>query len=421
MNRQMSKSQKRKQRLLNKGAQLASKPIPTVTVALPQTATTNSSFGNKGKSRSARRRSKRRSGARNNAAPDSYLKALINPESAEGAKVPDAIGYPTGTFQLEKIGTLTAGNTSGDSVAIQFRPVIGDNSSVFPIVTYNGTTSGSLTSATSVGWPSRSGVIGLFGSFRPVSASLEVSYFGSSSADAGRLVCGTSYFAANSPGTTFDTWSNNAGMSLWPSKNGARVVWKPIDNTNYEFTPSNVSWDRYPSCCIAITGLVANQSTFQYRVIANFEAIPLNESASLIETKPSPVSLESLNRAFRWAQEAGNAARPLVGVVGTALEIGMQAYGAYRGTGNRIAGAMISKKSGMLNYPSAVQQLVKSTNDLALEENENNNNRSSSSASLYNQGRDVSRDQTPPSGRDLGRTSSGTIPRSPLPEGRFYQ
>lgn len=332
--------------------------VPVVNVKLPNL---NVPPKPRQPSRGARRRARRNAGRSQglgNTSSDYYLNALLNPEESEGTKVPDAIGYPTGTFQMEAQGTLTTGGTSGDSVMITLYPVIGNGSINYPIVICNGTGANSLSSQVGINWPSRGSVDTSFKAFRPVSAMLEVSFIGNSSADAGRLCCGTC-FTGDVSGlpTSWTSASNMAGMSTWPCKNGARVLWKPLDNSNFEFVASN-ALPNYPTCYVAITGLQPAVTTFMYRVVANYEAVPINDALSYIETGPSPINLKALERAFTWAQEATNNVAPLVGVVGQALQYGKAAYNTYQTIARSLPGAFLSKQNGLIaNFYQTTKQL----------------------------------------------------------------
>lgn len=340
--------------------------VPTVSVKLPPIAELRAP-ATQGRRSKKNKRQNRRVAARRNS--DSYFSSLLEPESAQGSKVPDEIGYPTGTFQLTAQGTLTTGATGGDTCGISFSPIVGFvTTGGYPIVTYNSTTANSMSNATNIDWGSKNAVTAAFMATRPVSAVLEVSFIGSSSNDQGRLTAGTSFVGSGntSPGNSWNTWANMPGMSTWPAKNGARVLWKPLDNTNFEFlSPSNSALAVYPQCFVACTGIPFNTTNFMWRVTCNFEAIPTSDTFDLVETKPSPVNLQSLQRAFEWAQEATSNVRPLVGVVGTALEMGRTAYGLYNGGGQRrlqinVPGAILAKSNGLRPLFSLEKQFIKS-------------------------------------------------------------
>lgn len=320
----MSKSQRRKQRLLKKGAEIAcgsqSKMVVTQVRSQPQS----------GKRRNRRRRARRAGSQGNSRTGDPYLNALLDPEHAEGCKIPDVIGYPTGTFQLEAHGILSTG-AGGDSLGLSFEPIIGDGSTYFPIKAFNGTTTGSLAATANVSWGSRSSVSSLFQGFRPVSAEVKMSFIGPSTADGGRITGGCPFLGTTyTIGTTWTAWSDYPDMEIFPAKNGIRVLWKPLDNSNFEFEGVAGSF-KYPTSLVAATGLPAATANMMYRIICNFEAIPKVDSVSLVETEPSPYNMDSIRAAFNWAQEAGNNVSEIVQKAGPYIQTAKTIYDAIQG------------------------------------------------------------------------------------------
>lgn len=345
MNQNISKSQRRKQRLIERGIVLGEQAKKSTVPSQQPSARLMSAAPSRVRrtSRTARRRARQRMSGRSAIAAgrsvnvQDYLSALINPEMALGAKVPDEIGYPTGTFQLEAHGTLNCG-TGGDSCAVFVIPSCSTLSTTgaAPIFTATGgTTVGNLGTWTGSHWNARASVMALYGEVRPVSAVLEVSYIGSTANDAGQITAGCTYIrgAGNTKyqGATFNDLSLQPDMEIWPSKNGVRVVWKPLDNSNFEFsdfsdTTTNGTYSKIPALSVAITGIPFTGNQYMYECVVNFEGVPNTDMTSLVNTEPSPISLDSVRRAFEWAQQAGNNVRPLVGVVGQAIEFGRTAY-----------------------------------------------------------------------------------------------
>lgn len=348
MNSKMSKSQRRKQRLIERGISLAEGANATKGT-VPRSQAVSGSFvaANRpvstGMRATRRRRARRRtSGGRSVTSPLngrlSYLDALINPELAAGVKVPDEIGYPTGTFQLEARGNL-ATQTGGDTVAVVCVPFFSSDpaSTFFPISTGSAVSVGNLINWTDSTFVQRSAIAALYSAWRPVSAVLEVSYIGGTQNDAGQITAGCTFVRgannlAKYKGSTFNNMCLLPDMETWPSKMGARVVWKPLDNSNFEFsdyssaTNNTDPLNKLPALVVAITGVPYTGNQYMYELVVNFEGVPGTDSAALVETGPSPTDLGMLKKAFEWAQMAGNNVRPLIGVLGQALEYGEQAY-----------------------------------------------------------------------------------------------
>lgn len=317
--KKLSKSQKRKQRLLRKGKQLAL-PATQVQVvrAVPKT------------SRRRRRNRNRRGTMGMGPMTSGYFQSLLDPEKGEGAKIPDLVAYPSGTVQLTANGILTTGATAGDSVAIMIKPIIGDGSTLFPINTFNSTSAGNLATQTGVNWSARAAVNSAFELFRPVSASVEVYFIGNSTSDGGRI-CGCCF--ATGTFSNYTGVQNLVDSEEWPLRNGMKVLWKPLDESNFDYVDqignsSNVTFNgnQYPFIIIAATGLPVNATNMAYRVVVNFEAIPTTGYYDLVETTPSPYDPGALRRAFEWAAEAGNNVMTLAQQAGPYVRAGYDMY-----------------------------------------------------------------------------------------------
>jgi len=290
----MSKSQRRKQRLLNKGKQLA---LTTGQVQPVRKAAKRRN--RKSRSRKGSRLNPARSAFGSNA--DRYFESLLDPESVEGAKIPDLVAFPSGTFQLTHNGVLTTG-TGGDSVAVLMKPIVGNTSltNEYPIVTFNGTSAGSISLPVNVSWTAYTAVTSAFGLFRPVSASLELYFIGNSTADAGRIV-GTCFAALAATPTTYSGVQQLTDTEEWPMREGMKVLWKPLDETNLEYVAKGGGYSsgaQYPWLLIAVTGLPSATTSMAYRVVCNFEAIPTAGYYDLVETSASPYNPNALRKAF---------------------------------------------------------------------------------------------------------------------------
>ena len=314
----MSKSQKRKQRLLNKGKAMVIATVPVQNVS-----------NRAGKvNRRRRNRRNRNKGARmppSGGAGSLYFNSLLKPDEFPGAKVPDLVAYPSGTFQLESYGILATG-TGGDTVSIVCCPIIGDSSTLYPITTFNGAASGIVGAATNVNWTARSAVAAAFQLFRPVSGLLECYFIGNSTADAGRI-CGGLVVGNSVPGT-YATIEALPDTEEWAMRNGMRVLWKPLDESTlgYSDVTPDPSVNRIPMMIIAATGLPSATASIAYRCVVNFEAIPTNSYYDLVETSASPYDPGALRKAFEWAAQAGNSVLQLAEKISPYVQTGYQLY-----------------------------------------------------------------------------------------------
>lgn len=360
----------------------------------------------------------------------SYLDALLRPEQAEGVKIPDEIGYPTGTFQLTYQNMLNM--STGDSIAIAFQPIVGLDGFLSPIYTFKGVSAGSLSLVSTHDWKARDAITNMYSVFRPVSAVMEISYSGNTGDDQGRLCVGCTYpgpSTANNSSQGWEEWAQMPDMEIWPSKNGARVVWKPLDNSCFEFAdgagPSKANLgDTLPYLCCALTNLKipsgtgGGQSPFMVTIVCNFEAVPKTSTADLVDTEPSPWDVDSLKRAFAWAQEQGNNMRPLVGVVGQAIEYGKTAYAAYQGA--RGLGLLTNGKSkpthaAFAHFEKLALKMDESRRN-ATNSSENNNDAKSVSGPSY---RYAQESMSAPGGPPLASTRSVERIESPRIPGRY--
>jgi len=268
----------------------------------------NEGGNNKRRGKNSRRRSRRRNSS---SGAYTYVDTLLNPELCTGVKIPDIVAFPSGTFQVVQDGTLPCG-TGGDSVGLLFLPIVGNQSTIYPIQTFKGTSTGSISVGTSVNWPGVNGIVGVYGSFRPVSAMVELEFIGASSADQGMML-GSLYPSANhnvAP-VSWDLAMAKPNTEVVPVRNGIKILWKPEDSSDFQFVnEAAVSLGTlphyYPQLFVAATGLVASSSVIRYHVVCNFEALPNTDSVNLAHTDPSPYDASQLRAAFEWAAQVGN-------------------------------------------------------------------------------------------------------------------
>lgn len=335
---QLSRSQRRKQRLIARGMNISNqanstKTFPPTPASKAMTISVANSSQNQISNSRRRRNRNRRRRQRNNRSNSGgssgiipYDLSLRDPENTEGAKIPDIIAYPTGTFQLTQ--GFDFGPGAGDACAVQFYPVVGNGSTVYPMANLNGAVAGSLATRNAFSWTARASIAALYSLYRPVSASVEIFYIGTAQLEGGEVVAGCTWYSSlGSPPTTFAAMAALNNMEFFPVDNGVRVLWKPMDNSHLTFQdttgPAGTAGNPiYPQIFIAIEGLsssLASTNCFHCNVCCNFEAIPNSNTANLIETSPSPYDPSALRRAFEWAQQGGSSA---IGTLENAIEVG---------------------------------------------------------------------------------------------------
>ena len=305
----LTKSQKRKQRLLKQGVALVKNPNTALAV-VPRTSAVKAVVV--APKRRVRRRRNRgpKAGSIGTGSALSYDKALMFPEAAEGAKVPDMVAYPTGTFQLIDYRDLALG-AGGDSVGFSFYPIIGDGSAAYPFGTYNGISAGNLTTRTNGSWAERSAITNLYSLFRPVSAVCTAFWMAAEGSTCGELAGGCTWASSVAApfGTTYFGITNLPDTEVTEMADGIRVVWKPLDNSHLTFQgvtgPAGTGGaPAYPQIVIGASGITSPTSgnVLHITTIVNFEAIPDSSAGNLVQTEPSPYNPISLRKAWAWAQ-----------------------------------------------------------------------------------------------------------------------
>jgi len=330
----LSKSQKRKLKLLEKGAQSVGGNLQ---LAVRNNAQQQKPTAGSASQRRRQRRRRNRVSTGTGNPQNLYVESLMYPESTIGAKVPDDVTYPSCTFQLEYAGTLSTGATAGDSVAIMCQPTIGTGTgnNGRPMNTFNGTTAGSLSSIVNIDWAARATVVAAYEYVRPVSAALTVFFIGPSTADGGIMVggCVQNSTQAGAQPATFSGWEQQPEMSEWAARDGIRVVWKPADSSTFRYMLPNsdpTATVNIPQLLVAITGLPVASSYFRFTFTANFEALPATETYSILSPSLSEYSEQALRKAFSWARQTGNNVMNLVEGAGPYISAARKGYAAYR-------------------------------------------------------------------------------------------
>jgi hypothetical protein len=341
----MSKSKKRRLRQKKRTVVLSAN------VATPKPRSTKRSRGAR---RSGRRNGRRGSPSINPA--NFYLHSLLDPERGAGAKVPDLVGFRTGTVQLTYDSTLTTAASTGDTVAIAVLPLLGNGSSIFPIQTAASATPGAIAAPTNINWTQQNALASQTDTIRPVSAILKAEFIGPSTADGGQitgmLLGRNTVVNFGTPGvlniaggpnaiTTFGIAMSQYGSVTVPLRDGMCVRWKPQDNQDLEFFdntryPSSPNGD-LPTMLIVATGLPSGVTYIRVRVCVNFELVPNSDTMTLIDASPSPVIPQLIDEALNVLAEEQFSAGPMTNYanlgltgIGTLGGYASMAYNAYR-------------------------------------------------------------------------------------------
>jgi hypothetical protein len=241
-----------------------------------------------------------------------YLRSLESPFDNPGAKIPDLIHFPSGTFQLQYETTMTPG-TGGDLCGVYVVPMIGGATGVSfnPINTgINASVGGNIT-WTGQNWPNRTTIQSLYDSIRCVSAELLVEFMGNSTQDAGLIVAGfqpsANIAAANL--TNITGALSESYTKTVPVRNGPiKVLWKPTDNKDWEYRAAieaNTSAIFPGTIFVLASGVTPVTSVFHVRVVANFEGLPHSDTVNLINTSGSPGSFSAIQDAWNWIAGSG--------------------------------------------------------------------------------------------------------------------
>jgi len=235
---------------------------------------------------------------------------LIDPENTPGSKVPDLCTFPTGTFQLTSDLILTTGATA-DGLGVVLTPNVGDvtGTSLGPFWTGVNSAIGGALTWTHQNWQDRIAIQAAYQYIRPVSACITAEYVGSTLNDSGQFCVGIISRKLLSTGYTASL-SNYASAILLPFsktcslRERAKVTWKPMDNHDLEFRPSiesaSADVDYNPAIFIVAGGMTGGMPV-KFRVVVNFEGIPLADTSTLVQPSPSPVNLGQLSDAMTWA------------------------------------------------------------------------------------------------------------------------
>jgi len=274
---------------------------------------TNGNQRRRGPGRKKRRPRQQRRGRGVGAGSHLYLKSLLEPEHFT-ARIPDTNSWESAVFQ--QITDLTLTTAADGSAAMTISPVpITPTSANFSAVTIGlGTNAaGFYSTQTTIAPANSAAIVSAFDLFRVVSGSLTVEFIGTTSSDAGQL-CVYPLFRGQVASNNIASALGQSFNLAVPLRNGARMLWKPMDNADTEYeeaqtanvyglyngssstaAPKNTgsgsaSSDVNPptALSVAISGAAASTVVARVRAVFNYEAIPTNDSFQLFQTANEP-------------------------------------------------------------------------------------------------------------------------------------
>jgi len=245
-------------------------------------------------SQSRKRKSKKKAGSKS--IMSEYLATLLDPENIAGAKVPDLINFPTGTFQLTYDNTLTVAASPADGVAFLVTPNLNVANQ---LSTGANVAAGGIFTYTSNPLPGLAQAVGIYKAFRPVSGIIYAEYTGTTLADSGTIVGALLPRSTSTPTTYTSAIAQPYSKSL-PVRGGIVVRWKPEDNADYEFGSLQVP----PSVFFCTSGMQPGAS-LKIRAVFNFEGIPGTDVTTFVNAAPSTVDLAALESTTRYLGNEG--------------------------------------------------------------------------------------------------------------------
>jgi len=250
------------------------------------------------------------------------MKSLLEPEHYT-ARIPDTNSWESAVFQ--QITDVSITTAADGSAAYTIAPVpIAPSSANFSAATFGlGTDAAGLYSTQAIGTPgSSAAVIAAFDLFRVVSGSMTVEFIGTTSNDGGQL-CVYPLFRGQTASNNFATAVSQSFNLTAPLRNGARILWKPMDNADTEYEeaqaanvyglyngaastspPKNTgsgsaSSDVNPPTALSlvISGATASTKVARVRTVWNYEAIPTADSFQLFQTVNEPSQPNIMSQA----------------------------------------------------------------------------------------------------------------------------
>jgi hypothetical protein len=218
---------------------------------------------------------------------NSYLASLLDPEDKPGAKIPDLVNAPSGTFQLTADTVVTV-ITAGDGLSFE---AFGNPFGANQWQTGTNVVAGAAYTYTPFSFTGTAGAIAIYAQVRVVSAILLAEFTGSTAADSGQ-VCGCLFFRGTPAPATFQALQGQPYSKTVPAREGLVVRYKPFDNLDMEFT-NGTSVAQFPYMIVSTAGMAVGAS-MRFRYVVNFEGIPKTDTSTFVNAAPSPVNLNDL-------------------------------------------------------------------------------------------------------------------------------
>jgi len=136
-----------------------------------------------------------------------------------------------------------------------------------------------------------------------------VEFIGSTSQDCGVVVAGQwagVHDITPISNTAYNYYKDSPTFRTYPLRNGVRVLYRPVDNTDFEYsdtdhaqTSYNSYIGHYPQTLIVqITSATSNLAIAKVFFKANYEVLPSFGQVGLLDTKPSPSDSTSMDAAL---------------------------------------------------------------------------------------------------------------------------
>jgi hypothetical protein len=255
-----------------------------------------------------------------------YLVTLCCPEMPTDCKVPDMNCTPSGTYRVcQEFIKSTIADTAQPTVGkvgiyflprrMRFYQTTASNSSV--LTWDGGTTLDAYTPALSI-----------YKQQRVVSACIMVEYIGSTQNDQGIIYTWreprTDESAA--PPANVTTLINNAQSFSTPLRNGAKVLWAPIDSVDTEYYRPDLAYANGAMGIGVFVDASATGAGIKVTLCANYEALPASDSQSVANISPSESKPGWMVEAANWAGDLADKMTPIYKQVGGQLSNQLNQY-----------------------------------------------------------------------------------------------
>jgi hypothetical protein len=275
-----------------------------------------------------------------------WYQSIMNPLQGAGAKIPDAVGIPTGTFQMTQTVSVPV-NAQGISALRICSPY--PNGGTVPASGMNWMVNAATSSVVDL-WTTGvkspfSGYSGLTPSLitgaRVVSAALFAEYEGTTLNDSGDFTCWQSPFGASADNTALTTYQSKYAVSIVPiNRSRDKPVvsrWYPIEiGTTIVNTATGggqlipITRDYRAFCTltgtvdsaaanaasppnwemgIVASGLPASVGSVRFKMVVNLEILPATNASQFFGAQNSPIDRAEEDKVLEWVQDT-----PLTGL-----------------------------------------------------------------------------------------------------------